>query len=151
MKGLPQDRVVLEILETVQLTRCVLARCQQLREIGYALALDDVDLMGARVGQIRQDRHSHAASSLPKWADRLSTIRQRRVRRSLYLPINFLNECLLVAFGYSEADRRLLYRGIRQGQFCLLHFTFFLRLVLHCQVASRRARASLRGRHLAAS
>jgi c-di-GMP-related signal transduction protein len=39
---LPQERVVLEILETVQLTPSVLARCQQLRAAGYMLALDDV-------------------------------------------------------------------------------------------------------------
>ena len=39
---LPQDRVVLEILETVQLTPSVVARCQQLRAAGYILALDDV-------------------------------------------------------------------------------------------------------------
>jgi c-di-GMP-related signal transduction protein len=39
---LPQDRVVLEILESVRLTPSVLARCQQLRAAGYTLALDDV-------------------------------------------------------------------------------------------------------------
>jgi c-di-GMP-related signal transduction protein len=39
---LPQDRVVLEILETVQLTPSVLTRCQKLRAAGYMLALDDV-------------------------------------------------------------------------------------------------------------
>lgn len=39
---LPKERVVLEILETVQFTPQVLARCQQLRAAGYSLALDDV-------------------------------------------------------------------------------------------------------------
>jgi EAL and modified HD-GYP domain-containing signal transduction protein len=42
IKILPQDRIVLEILETVQLTPSVLARCQQLQAAGYMLALDDV-------------------------------------------------------------------------------------------------------------
>ncbi|HTJ88611.1 MAG TPA: EAL domain-containing protein [Acidocella sp.] len=39
---LPPERVVLEILESVTLTPEVLARCQQLQEAGYRLALDDV-------------------------------------------------------------------------------------------------------------
>jgi c-di-GMP-related signal transduction protein len=43
---LPQERVVLEILETVQLTPGVLTRCQELREAGYMLALDDVVELG---------------------------------------------------------------------------------------------------------
>src|ERR1700733_10909713 len=38
---LPRERVVLEILETVQLTPSVLARCQELHAAGYMLALDD--------------------------------------------------------------------------------------------------------------
>jgi len=46
---LPRDRVVLEILETVPLTADVVARCRQLRNAGYTLALDDVtDLTEAR-------------------------------------------------------------------------------------------------------
>ena len=39
---LPRDKVVLEILETVPLTPRVAARCQELKNLGYALALDDV-------------------------------------------------------------------------------------------------------------
>jgi EAL and modified HD-GYP domain-containing signal transduction protein len=39
---LPRDQVVLEILETVELTPEVVARCRRLREAGYTLALDDV-------------------------------------------------------------------------------------------------------------
>ncbi|HEY1856763.1 EAL and HDOD domain-containing protein [Acidocella sp.] len=39
---LPRERVVLEILETVPLTPDVLARCQELQEAGYTLALDDL-------------------------------------------------------------------------------------------------------------
>lgn len=39
---LPPERIVLEILETVTLTPDVMARCQQLQEAGYTLALDDV-------------------------------------------------------------------------------------------------------------
>jgi EAL and modified HD-GYP domain-containing signal transduction protein len=39
---LPRDRVVLEILETVELTPEVVARCRALKMAGYRLALDDV-------------------------------------------------------------------------------------------------------------
>jgi EAL and modified HD-GYP domain-containing signal transduction protein len=39
---LPHSRIVLEILEDVPLTSSVLERCQQLRGLGYQLALDDV-------------------------------------------------------------------------------------------------------------
>ncbi|MBV8467824.1 MAG: EAL domain-containing protein [Burkholderiales bacterium] len=39
---LPRERVVLEILETVELTPEVVRRCRALKEAGYRLALDDV-------------------------------------------------------------------------------------------------------------
>jgi EAL and modified HD-GYP domain-containing signal transduction protein len=39
---LPPERVALEILETVRFTPEVVARCRQLKQAGYTLALDDV-------------------------------------------------------------------------------------------------------------
>ncbi len=42
IEALPPKVVVLEILETVQPTPEVIARCQQLREKGFSLAIDDV-------------------------------------------------------------------------------------------------------------
>ncbi|HEY9103193.1 EAL and HDOD domain-containing protein [Chitinimonas sp.] len=39
---LPRERVVLEILETVELTPAVVERCRVLKTAGYRLALDDV-------------------------------------------------------------------------------------------------------------
>jgi EAL and modified HD-GYP domain-containing signal transduction protein len=39
---LPQQSVVLEILENIEPTPEVLARCQQLRDLGFTLAVDDV-------------------------------------------------------------------------------------------------------------
>ncbi|MDN3575473.1 EAL domain-containing protein [Chitinimonas viridis] len=39
---LPRERVVLEILETVELTPAVIERCRALKAAGYRLALDDV-------------------------------------------------------------------------------------------------------------
>jgi EAL and modified HD-GYP domain-containing signal transduction protein len=42
IETLPSDRVVLEILEHVPMTPSVVDRCQQLREAGYTMGLDDV-------------------------------------------------------------------------------------------------------------
>lgn len=39
---LPHDKIVLELLETVPLTPDVAARCRQLQQIGFDIALDDV-------------------------------------------------------------------------------------------------------------
>ncbi|MBL8509507.1 EAL and HDOD domain-containing protein [Chitinimonas sp. JJ19] len=39
---LPRERVVLEILETVELTPAIIERCRALKAAGYRLALDDV-------------------------------------------------------------------------------------------------------------
>lgn len=47
---LPPDRVVLEILEHVDLTADIIARCRQLKGIGYSLALDDV--VGLKIEQV---------------------------------------------------------------------------------------------------
>jgi EAL and modified HD-GYP domain-containing signal transduction protein len=42
VRFLPPDRVILEILETVQPTEAVLARVLELKELGFKFALDDV-------------------------------------------------------------------------------------------------------------
>ena len=42
VETLPQDRVVLELLEHVPMTPTVVDRCQQLQRAGYSLGLDDV-------------------------------------------------------------------------------------------------------------
>ncbi len=39
---LPKQHVVLELLETIAINDAVIARCQELRAMGYSLALDDV-------------------------------------------------------------------------------------------------------------
>jgi len=42
VRFLPPDKVILEILETVQATPAVLARVRELKELGFKFALDDV-------------------------------------------------------------------------------------------------------------
>lgn len=39
---LPKSQTIFEILETVEITESVIARCRQLKSLGYKLALDDV-------------------------------------------------------------------------------------------------------------
>ena len=39
---LPKSKTIFEILETVEITEAVIARCRQLKSLGYKLALDDV-------------------------------------------------------------------------------------------------------------
>lgn len=39
---LPPDRVVIELLETIQIDRDIVRRCRALKRLGYRLALDDV-------------------------------------------------------------------------------------------------------------
>lgn len=38
---LPKDQVVIEVLETVEITDDILRRCQELKDMGFTLALDD--------------------------------------------------------------------------------------------------------------
>jgi len=41
LEMLPRDKFVLEVLETVELTPLVIARCRALKDLGFTLALDD--------------------------------------------------------------------------------------------------------------
>lgn len=41
LEALPSDKIVLEVLETVEVTREIVDRCRSLKELGYTLALDD--------------------------------------------------------------------------------------------------------------
>ena len=49
---LPKDRVVLEVLETVELNKSVLARLEQLKRAGFMLALDDVVALPPNLGRV---------------------------------------------------------------------------------------------------
>ncbi len=80
---LPRDQVVLEILETVELTQPVIARCRALHAAGYRLALDDVtELTEARktllpfITYVKVDVLGMAAVQL---ADIVGTLRSYRV------------------------------------------------------------------------
>jgi EAL and modified HD-GYP domain-containing signal transduction protein len=40
---LPPDKVVIELLETVNITPAIVARCKDLKQLGFSIALDDVE------------------------------------------------------------------------------------------------------------
>jgi EAL and modified HD-GYP domain-containing signal transduction protein len=41
IESLPADRVVIELLETIEIEPRIVSRCRRLKELGYRLALDD--------------------------------------------------------------------------------------------------------------
>lgn len=46
---LPKDQIVLEVLETVDVTEGIVRRCAELKQDGYQLALDDIEAIDERV------------------------------------------------------------------------------------------------------
>lgn len=75
--ALPKDRVVLEILETVEPVPTVAARCRELRERGYRLALDDYVMKDPReallphVDVVKVDVLAVGMKNLPRLVSRL--------------------------------------------------------------------------------
>ena len=75
--ALPAEHVVLEVLETVEPTPAVAARCRQLRELGYRIALDDYVWKDPReslldtVDCVKVDLLAVSASDLPRLVSRL--------------------------------------------------------------------------------
>lgn len=92
---LPAGKIVLEILETVELTPEVVARCRNLRRMGFALAIDDVtelsegmrallpyvelvkiDLMQLDLAQIAELAHAFAPWKAGLLAEKVETREQ---------------------------------------------------------------------------
>lgn len=75
---LPKSKIIFEILESVRITDAVIARCQQLKSLGYQLALDDVtslnessasilkhiDIVKVDISLTGQDRLSRLAAGI---------------------------------------------------------------------------------------
>lgn len=57
LAALPPQRIVLELLETIEPDAAVIARCKQLRAAGYQLALDDVVALDTRVKKLLPYAH----------------------------------------------------------------------------------------------
>ncbi|MEW6314562.1 MAG: EAL domain-containing protein [Pseudomonadota bacterium] len=81
LEMLPPDKVVLEILETVQPSTAVIERCRQLKQRGFALALDDyfaysdksrplldiVDIVKVDIKQIDSGGLRNVVATLKQW------------------------------------------------------------------------------------
>ena len=50
---LPKEQVVIELLETVELSQVVVERCQHLKSLGYMLALDDFNQYSKKIEPLR--------------------------------------------------------------------------------------------------
>lgn len=79
--ALPTDRVVIELLETIQIDRDIVRRCRELKRLGYRLALDDfsrygeeyepllnmVDIVKIDLPMLEQDALATLVEQLKKW------------------------------------------------------------------------------------
>lgn len=77
---LPHDKVVIELLETIEINQQIISRCHELKALGFSLALDDfngdahfeplyelVDVIKIDVLQIPPEELSHHANQLKHW------------------------------------------------------------------------------------
>lgn len=82
---LPQDRVVFELLETIHIDADIIARCKQLKERGFTLALDDfltfrdefipvlgvVDIVKVDIMPLSREEIKETVTQLKKWPVKL--------------------------------------------------------------------------------
>lgn len=108
VKFLPQDKVVLEILETVQVTAAVIDRVSQLARIGYRFALDDViatspDVMALLpvVDIIKIDIRDMPQAELVRLSVRFKNAGKKLLAEKVETLIEFEN-CLALGFDYFQ-------------------------------------------------
>lgn len=81
---LPQDKVVIELLETIQVNDQIISRCRELKAMGFSLALDDfggdpqfeplfdiVEVVKFDLPQMRQEALEKHISHLKRWPVKL--------------------------------------------------------------------------------
>lgn len=105
---LPKDRVVLEILETVEVDERIIARVAELAAAGYAIALDDVvaesanvqkllplaDIIKVDISELNQDRVTRLARKFKQAGKRLLAEKVETVEQ--------FQHCLDQAFDYFQ-------------------------------------------------
>lgn len=95
VEALPPERVVLEILENVQVDDDLVARCRELRDRGYHLALDDYEWQDPReplvdlVDYVKVDILSVSDLHLPRLVRALQRRRVRLVAEKVEEPEEF--------------------------------------------------------------
>jgi len=105
---LPQQRVVLEILETVRPTPALLARIRELRQAGFRFALDDVVLDTPDVQQllplvdvIKVDIAQLTPDELPRLAQALAASRKKLLAEKVETVAQF-EQCLALGFDFFQ-------------------------------------------------
>jgi c-di-GMP-related signal transduction protein len=106
IETLPRDRVVIELLETIEIEPRIVSRCRQLKELGYRLALDDfsrltsdyypllelVDIVKVDVLALDQESLAELVRLLKPWGAKLLAEKvesQQRARDCLALGFDF--------------------------------------------------------------
>ncbi len=86
---LPPERTVIEILETVEITPAIVARCRALRDRGFSFALDDIVQLDAAhapvlpfIDVVKVDVLASAADALPELVGKAQSKHSRRRRSS---------------------------------------------------------------------
>lgn len=105
---LPNDKVILEVLESVEPTPAVLKRLQELKQAGYKFALDDVasecDAVTALrplMDVIKVDLKQIARGSLPDLARKLRNPNQKLLAEKVETVEEF-RECMDLGFEYFQ-------------------------------------------------
>jgi EAL and modified HD-GYP domain-containing signal transduction protein len=108
IRFLPTDKVILEILETVQATPDVLERVRELKEFGFRFALDDVvaeseDLrkLQPMMDVIKVDIHDMPSSSLTALAQHLRRSNQKLLAEKVETVEEF-QQCMDLGFEYFQ-------------------------------------------------
>jgi len=108
IRFLPNNKVILEILETVRVTPAVLARIAELKELGFRFALDDVCADSADLQQllplmdvIKIDIRQVASNELATLAGALRHPRQKLLAEKVETVEEF-NMCMDLGFEYFQ-------------------------------------------------
>lgn len=115
---LPPDRIVLEILEDVPISPLIVARCEQLKEMGFKLALDDFeyrneyDALFPIIDYVKIDLTLTPAAKLPELVKFLRKSTNAKLIAEKVEEIALFEQCQLLGFdafqGYFFAKPTLL-------------------------------------------
>lgn len=105
---LPSDRVILEILETVEATPALIERLYELRQLGFKFALDDVIADSANVQQflplvdiIKIDIKGLPSGALPALAHKLKSTHTKLLAEKVET-IEEFEHCMALGFDYFQ-------------------------------------------------
>jgi EAL and modified HD-GYP domain-containing signal transduction protein len=101
---LPPDRIVLEILEDVPISPLIVARCEQLKEMGFKLALDDFeyrdeyDALFPIIDYVKIDLTLTPAAKLPELVKFLRKSTNAKLIAEKVEEIALFEQCQLLGF-----------------------------------------------------